>query len=77
MKRTQILLEEQHHRFLREVAAEQDRSVSPVVCEMLDEQISKQKQDVLESAAEALAPVYSTDSELTSFTALDGEEIHE
>ena len=77
MKRTQILIDEQHHRFLREVASEEDRSISSVVREMLDEQISKRKQDALESAAEALAPVYSTDSELTSFTALDGEDIHE
>lgn len=76
MYRTQILLAEEQHKILADIARQEKRSVSDVVREMLDQQIAQRKQLELAEAAQALLQDYLRDPELTAFSALDGEDFH-
>ena len=76
MYRTQILLEEEQHKILADIARQEKRSVSDVVREMLDQQIAQRNQLELAAAAQALLQDYLRDPELTAFSALDGEDFH-
>ena len=76
MYRTQILLEPEQHKILTEIARQEKRSLSDVLREMVDKQISERKQIALAAAARALLPDYQTDPELTAFRALDGDDFH-
>jgi predicted CopG family antitoxin len=74
--RTQILLDPEQHRSLQEIARRERRSFSDVVREMLTRQLAERKQQELASAAQALLADYQSDTDLTAFTALDGEDFH-
>ena len=76
MYRTQILLEQEQHKALAEIARREKRSLSDVVREMLQKQLDERKQCDLAKAAKALLPDYQGDSELTTFIALDAEDFH-
>ena len=76
MYRTQILLEPEQHKILTEIAHQERRSVSDVIREMVDKQVAERKQKALAAAAQALLADYQTDSELTAFQALDGDDFH-
>ncbi|MCJ7733077.1 MAG: type II toxin-antitoxin system HicB family antitoxin [Anaerolineales bacterium] len=49
-------------------------SRSAYVRSALEMAIQNEKETTLQKAVRELAPIYETDQELTSFTALDGEE---
>jgi predicted DNA-binding ribbon-helix-helix protein len=76
MERTQIMLETEQKQILMRIAEQEDRSFSDLVREMLDEQIAKHQKSRLAAAAKALLNEYTTDEELTAFTALDGDDFH-
>ena len=76
MHRTQILLEPEQHKILTEIARQEKRSLSDVLREMVDKQISERKQMALAAAARALLADYQTDPELTAFQALDGDDLN-
>jgi predicted DNA-binding ribbon-helix-helix protein len=76
MERTQIMLDLEQKRILKEIAEKEERSFSELVREMLDDQIEKHQKSTLAAAAQALLLDYTTDEALTAFTALDGEDFH-
>ena len=76
MHRTQILLDDDQHQVLTEIAREEKRSLSDVVREMVDKKIAERKLKTLAEAAAVLLEDYQTDSELTAFQALDGDDFH-
>jgi predicted DNA-binding ribbon-helix-helix protein len=76
MERTQIMLEDEQRRILKEIAQRENRTFSEIVRKMLDEQIEKHQKATLAVAAQALLDDYLADKELTAFTALDGEDFH-
>ena len=76
MHRTQILLEQEQHKALTEIAKRENRSLSDLVREMLEKQLEEHKKMELAAAAKALLPDYQGDPELTAFTALDAEGVH-
>jgi predicted DNA-binding protein len=76
MLRTQILLEPEQHRILTEIAQREKRSLSDLLREMIDQQIDERNQLALARAAQELLADYQTDSELTAFHTLDGDDFH-
>jgi predicted CopG family antitoxin len=76
MYRTQILLKPEQHQILTEIASQEKRSLSEVIREMIDKQVAARQQKALAAAAQALLADYQTDSELTAFQALNGEDFH-
>jgi predicted DNA-binding ribbon-helix-helix protein len=76
MYRAQILLEPEQHKILTEIARQEKRSVSDIVREMVDKQITSRKQMALFTAAQALLADYQTNPELTAFNTLDGYDFH-
>ena len=76
MERTQIMLEEEQKQTLKKIAENEDCSFSELVREMLDEQIEKRQKSKLAAAAQTLLVDYTTDKDLTAFTAVDGEDFH-
>ncbi len=76
MYRTQILLDPEQHKTLVEIARQEKRSLSDVVRKMVDKQIAERKRMALIAAAQALLADYQTDSELTAFQSLDGDDFH-
>jgi predicted DNA-binding ribbon-helix-helix protein len=60
MKRTQIMLEDDKKQILKRIAKQDNKSLSALVREMLNEQ--------------ALLMDYKTDEDLLSFASLDGED---
>lgn len=76
MERTQIMLEPEQKQILKKIADREERTFSDLVREMLDEQIARHQKSRLSAAAQALLNDYTTDEELTVFTALDGDDFH-
>lgn len=77
MIRTQIILKEGQRRALDKLAREQARSVSEVVRGMIDAQLRVENERRLQGAAESLRDEYLTDPELTAFSVLEGDALHE
>ena len=77
MVRTQIILREEQRQVLAEIAKQENRSISNLIREFLDEQIRVHEERQMFKAAELLKEDYMNDQELTLFTALDSEEFHE
>jgi hypothetical protein len=77
MIRTQVILEETQHQTLVRIARQERRSLSDLVRAWLDEQLQLHEQGQMAQAAEVLRQDYLTDGELTAFTSLDGEAVHE
>jgi predicted DNA-binding ribbon-helix-helix protein len=76
MYRTQILLDPEQHKSLREIARREKRSLSDLVRSLLQEGLAERKKQELAAAARVLLADYQHDSELTAFTALDLEDFH-
>ena len=77
MIRTQVILEEDQHHQLVEIARQQNRSLSDLVREFLDDQVRIYKMNQMARAAEQLRQDYLEDRELTALTALNGESLDE
>jgi len=77
MERIQILLEPVDRRALEQLAQDAHTSMSNVVRDLLRERVKQQRRANLRKAAEMMADAYRTDAELTAFTALDGEDVHD
>jgi hypothetical protein len=76
MYRTQILLDPEQHKSLREIARREKRSLSDLVRSLLQEGLAERKKQELAAAAKALLADYQHDSELTAFTELDHEDFY-
>ena len=76
MVRTQILLEPEQHQILTEIARQENRSLSDLIRELVDERIAECKAQVLVAAAQQLLDDYRQDAELTALTSLDGDDFH-
>jgi len=76
MERVQILLDPEQKRILNKIAKQEKRNLSELVRKMLDEQIANHQKSVLAAAAQALLFDYTTDKDLTAFTALDADDFH-
>ena len=74
MERTQIMLEDEQKRILNRIAKQDNKSLSALVREMLDEQIKEHQNSQLKYAAQALLMDYKTDEDLLAFVSLDGED---
>jgi hypothetical protein len=72
--RTQILLEKSQHETLTQIAQEESRSLSEIVREMIDRELRYRQRRQMMLAARELQADYSTDPNLTAFTALDGDD---
>jgi hypothetical protein len=77
MIRTQIILKEGQRRAIERLAEEQSRSVSEIVRSMIDAQLRVENDRRLRKAAESLRDDYLNDPELTAFSAIEGDPIHE
>ena len=77
MERIQILLDPVDRLALEQLAQEASTSMSNIVRDLLRERIKQQRRANMHRAAEMMADAYRTDSELTAFTALDGEDVHD
>lgn len=77
MVRTQVILREQQRRAIDQLAKEHACSISAVVREMIDSQLRAMRGEQLRKAAERLRSDYLHDSELTAFSAIDGETFDE
>lgn len=72
--RTQILLEKSQHESLSQIAQEESRSLSEIVREMIDRELRYRQRRQMLLAARELQADYSTNSDLTDFTALDADD---
>ena len=77
MIRTQIILREAQRRAIERLAQEQSSSVSEIVRSMIDAQLRVENERLLRKAAESLRDDYLNDPELTAFSAIEGDPIHE
>ena len=77
MIRTQIILEEDQHHQLVEIARQQNRSLSDLVREFLNSQLRVYKKHQLIKAAEQLHQDYLNNGELTALSALNGDPLDE
>jgi hypothetical protein len=74
LHRTQILLEKGQHQILALIAEEEKRSLSEVVREMIEHELRYRQRRQMLFAARELRADYDNDSNLTQFTALDGDD---
>ena len=74
LQRTQILLEKSQHQILTLIAEEEQRSLSDIVREMIERELRYRQRRQMLFAARELQADYSTNSELTEFTALDADD---
>ena len=77
MIRTQIILREGQRRALEKLAQEQERSVSEIVRELLDAQLRVENERRLRDAARSLRDDYLNDPELTAYSTIEGDLLHE
>lgn len=76
MYRAQIILEEEQHKALVEIARQEGRSISEIVREMVHSGLLERQRQQIRHAVRELQSDYRSDAELTTFTALDGEDFH-
>jgi hypothetical protein len=72
--RTQVLLEKSQHEILSQIAKEESRSLSEIVREMIGRELRYRQRRQLLLAAREFQADYTTDTELTAFTALDSDD---
>jgi post-segregation antitoxin (ccd killing protein) len=73
-RRVNIVINETLIEWASSTAETRGISVSAFVREALEKERERCREEEIARAAEALAPLYSTDSDLVAFTALDGED---
>ena len=76
MYRAQIILEEEQHTALVEIAREEGRSISEIVRGMVRAGLLARQRQQIRRAVSELQSDYRTDADLTAFTDLDGEDFH-
>jgi hypothetical protein len=76
MYRLQILLNSEQQHALKEIAQQENRSVSDLIRDMVNQQLAERRKLALAAAAQALLSDYQNDPELTAFSVLDGDEFH-
>ncbi|MDO9085096.1 MAG: ribbon-helix-helix protein, CopG family [Anaerolineaceae bacterium] len=74
MERIQILLDPWDRQELEKLAKEANTSMSGIIRELIRDYVSHQKKFKLRRAAELMENEYRVDSNLTAFSALDGED---
>lgn len=74
LKRVQIILEQDQRRQIARIAEQEGKSISEVARELLRLALKERQKRQVELAAQILQEDYRSDSELTAFTALDGED---
>jgi hypothetical protein len=74
LQRTQILLEKSQHQILTMIAGEENRSISEIVREMIDRELRYRQRRQMTLAAHELQADYTTNPDLTEFTALDSDD---
>lgn len=74
-KRVNILLEDSQRKYLQQITKKRDISASEFIRELIEEKRSAEQEDQLKKAVNDLAELYTTDQELTAFTALDSEDV--
>jgi len=74
LQRTQILLEKSQHQILTLIAEEENRSISDIVREMIERELRFRQRRQMLLAARELQADYTTNPDLTEFTALDADE---
>ena len=74
LHRTQILLEKGQHQMLALIAEEEKRSLSEIVREMIERELRYRQRRQMLLAARELQADYTTDPNLTQFTALDADD---
>ncbi len=77
MVRTQIIIKEEQRKALEIIAKQENRSISDIIREFLDEQLRVREKQRMLKAANLLREDYINNEELTVFTALDGEDLNE
>ena len=77
MVRTQIIIKEEQRKALERIAKQENRSISDIIREFLDEQLRLREERGMVKAAKLLKEDYLNDKELTVFTALDGEGFYD
>jgi len=73
-RRLNILVSESLVESLTATAKSRGLTVSALVRQAVERECRQSREEALARVAEALAPLYKTDKELTAFQALDGEE---
>lgn len=73
-ERVQILLEPNQRVALEQLAREEQCSFSALVRDALQARLEQCQKQKLAAAAQALLQDYGDDTELTAFTALDGDD---
>lgn len=74
LQRTQILLEKSQHQVLTLIAEEENRSISEIVREMIERELRFRQRRQMLLAARELQADYTTNPDLTEFTALDADD---
>lgn len=74
IRRVNIVINETLVEWASMAAASRGISMSAFVREALERERERCREVEIAKAAEALAPLYSMDCDLTAFTALDGED---
>lgn len=74
LQRTQILLEKSQHQILTLIAEEEKRSISDIVREMIERELRFRQRRQMLLAARELQADYTTNPDLTEFTALDPDD---
>jgi hypothetical protein len=74
LQRTQILLEKSQHQILTLIAEEEKRSISEIVREMIERELRFRQRRQMLLAARELQADYTTNPDLTEFTALDTDD---
>ena len=74
LQRTQILLEKSQHQILTLIAEEENRSISDIVREMIERELHFRQRRQMLLAARELQADYTTNLDLTEFTALDADD---
>jgi hypothetical protein len=74
LQRTQILLEKSQHQVLTMIAAEENRSISDIVREMIKRELGFRQRGQIFHAAGDLQADYTTNPNLIEFTSLDADD---
>ena len=74
-RRLNIMVSESLIECLAANAEDRGMSMSAFVRQAVERECERTQDQVLAEAAESLAPLYESDSELTAFLTLDGEEL--
>ena len=77
MVRTQIVIKEEQRKALGIIAKQENRTISDIIREFLDEQLRLREGREMLKAAKLLKEDYTNDKELTVFKALDSEGFYE